>query len=91
MGHNQRGRRCALGTDGAKNVGRGVAGVAQSAQPAAAWGPDTGQRALLADPRLILEPDLNGLIPSAIRQGVGYDRGEVFLNVSCASGSEFGC
>ena len=54
-------------------------------------GPDAGQRALLADPRFILKPHLQRLAPSMFRQRVGYPRGEVFLNVSWVSGSDFGC
>lgn len=91
VGHDQRGGGSAFGADGAKNVGRSVAGVAGRARAAAAWSPDAGQCALLADPGFVLKPHLQGFVPGVIRQSVGYGRGEVFLNVSCASGLDFGC
>jgi hypothetical protein len=49
-----------------------------------------GQRAFLADPGLVLEPDLQ---PLGLRMAVadaGERAGEVFLNVSWASRSVFG-
>src|SRR5450759_2591893 len=49
-------------TDGAEDVGPFVALVARRARPRSTPSPDAGQRALLADARLVLEPDFNGLI-----------------------------
>ena len=46
-------------------------------------GPDTGERALLANPRFILKPYLQGLAAGCFRQGCFYLCGEVFLKASC--------
>ena len=67
VGHDQRGGRSALGTDGPEDVGGGVAGIAGRAGAAAPRGPDAGQRTLLADPRFILKPHLQGLAPGMFR------------------------
>lgn len=56
----------------------------------AALGPGPGERALLADSGFILKPDLKRLGLRRFRQGRLYRGGEVFLNASCAAGSDFG-
>jgi len=91
VGHGQRSGSSAFMADGAENLGPGIAGVARGARATAARGPDASERAPLVDPRLVSKPDLQGLAPDVFREGVGYGRGEVFLNASWASGSDFGC
>ncbi len=80
----------ALRTGGAKQVGPIVALVVRRAGPCATLGPDAGQRALLADPGLILEPDFDRLAFGAVGDLRRDCRGEVFLNVSWASSSACG-
>src|ERR1035437_8841469 len=77
-------------TDGAEDVGPFVALVARRARPRSTPSPDAGQRALLADARLVLEPDFNGLIFGMVGEPRDDRRGEVFLNASWASSSVCG-
>ena len=79
-----------LRTNGAEDVGPFIALIARSARARSALGPDAGQRALLADPRFVLEPDFDGLVLGALRELGGERRGEVFLKVSWASSSASG-
>lgn len=76
--------------DGAEDVGPFVAPVARAAWTGSASGPDSGQRPLLADPRLVLEPDLDRLAAGVFGQNRRYRVGEVFLNASWAASSAFG-
>jgi hypothetical protein len=77
--------------DGAEDVGPFVAPVARRAEPGSASRPEAGQRALLADSRFILEPDLDWFAASGLGED-GVDLlGEVFLNASWACGSLSGC
>src|ERR1039458_8690184 len=87
---DQSGRSAALRTDGAEDVGPFVALVARRARPRSTPSPDAGQRALLADARLVLEPDFNGLIFGMVGEPRDDRRGEVFLNASWASSSVCG-
>ena len=89
-GHDQACGHAALRADRAENIGPLVAGVAGRARPRAALRPDPGERALLADPRLILEPDLERFAPCSLGDRRGYRLGKVFLKASWASGSVFG-
>ena len=89
-GQDQGGAGGALGADGAEDVGPFVSGVAHGARPGAAPRPDPGQRALLADARLVLEPDLERLAARRLGDGLGYRLGEVFLKASWAASSAFG-
>jgi hypothetical protein len=57
-GQDEGGADGALRADRAEQVGPFVAGIADGAGAGAALRPNPGQRALLADARLILEPDL---------------------------------
>ncbi len=61
IGHHQGGAGGALGADGAEDVGPFVAAVAGASWARADARPDPCQRALLADPRLVLEPDFQRL------------------------------
>src|SRR5882724_12216972 len=73
-----------------EDVGRVMAIVANRRWAAAAWRPLIRQRALLADPSFILEPDLDRLARRLGRQGRGYEGGEVFLKACCAAVSFLG-
>ena len=85
------------GTDAAqwagrtKEIGRGKAVILGRAGARAAPGPDTGQCALLADAGLVLPPNLDGFALGAFWDLGACQFGEVFLKVSCASGSLSGC
>ena len=89
-GHDEARGHATLGTDRAEDVGPLVAGVARRARSRAALRPEPGERALLADPRLVLEPDLERFARRGLGDRGGYRLGEVFLKASCASGSVFG-
>ena len=71
----------------------GLAGLRDRRRPGpgAAARPHPGQRALLADAGLILEPDLDRLAAGVLGQRLAYQIGEAFLNASCAASSAFGC
>jgi hypothetical protein len=67
-----------------------MAVVANRRRTGATQCPQIRQRALLADARLVLEPDLDPLAGSLWRQDLGYASGKVFLKASCAAASFFG-
>jgi hypothetical protein len=67
-GQDQSGANATGRADGAEQIGPGEAPVAQRARPGAAPGPDAGQRALLANPCFVLEPDLDRIASSALAQ-----------------------
>src|SRR3546814_16212916 len=90
IGQHQGGADSALRAGGPEDVGPLVAGIAWCAWAGADTGPHPGQRALLADPRLILEPDLQRLVERAVRQRPFHQSGEVFLNACCAASSACG-
>jgi hypothetical protein len=90
-GWDDEGRRgAALRTDGAEDVGPFVALIARRPGPCSTLGPDAGQRPLLADARLVLEPDLDGLVFGVVGQPCRDRCGEVFLKASCAASSVWG-
>ena len=80
--HDQACCDATLRTGCAEQVGPVVALVVRRAGPRSTLGPDAGQRALLADPGLILEPDFDRLAFGAVGDLRRDCRGEVFLNVS---------
>jgi hypothetical protein len=82
--HDQAGCDATLRTGRAEQVGPVVAPVVRRSGPRSTLGPDTGQRALLADPGFILEPDFDRLAFGAVGELRGDCRGEVFLNASWA-------
>ncbi len=88
---HQRGTDAAGRADRPEEVGPLVARVAHRPGPRAALRPDPGERPLLADARLVLEPDLERLVPGVLRQRRRYRRGEVFLNAAWAAGSALRC
>ena len=61
MWHDQSGRFSPFRADGAENVAPDIAGVARGTGACSTLGPDTGERALLANPRFNLKPYLQGL------------------------------
>jgi len=81
----------ALRANGAKNVGPFVTLIARRTGARPAFGPDTGQRALLANARLVLEPDFERLSFGMIGEFCCERCGEVFLKASCAASSACGC
>ena len=90
-GWDDEGRRgAALRTDGAEDVGPFVALIARRAGPCASFGPDSGQRALLADACLVLEPDFDRLVFGVVGEPCRDRCGEVFLKASCAASSVWG-
>jgi hypothetical protein len=89
-GHDEARGDAAVRTDRAEDVGPLVAGVARRPRACAALRPDPAERALLADARFILEPDLEWFAPGSLGDRGGYRLAEVFLNASWASGSVLG-
>ena len=85
---HQCGADAARRTDGAEQIGRGVALIARRTRAAALVGPDVGQASLLADACFILPPQLDRLAPSMLGKGRGDQLGEVF---SCASWAAMSC
>jgi hypothetical protein len=80
------GRALALfGADGAEDVGRAGALIARRARPGAAPGPPAGDLVLLADARLVLEPNLYALALRLLGGDLRPLGGEVFLNAAIAS------
>jgi hypothetical protein len=78
-GHDDGGAHGTARADRTEDVGRGMAVVANRRRTGAPQGPQIGQRALLADARLILEPDLDPLAGGLRRQDLCYTSGKVFL------------
>jgi hypothetical protein len=78
--HDKTCRDAPLGTGGTEEIGPVITPIAGRAWPRAAPGPDTGQRALLADPRFVLEPDFDRLALGVAGERRRNGRGKVFLN-----------
>ena len=76
-----------LGADRAEQIGRLRALIMDGAGPRAGPRPAIGQLVLLADPHLILEPDLYRRARREVLSDVRNARGEVFLNAAIASAS----
>lgn len=76
-----------LGADGAENVGRAGALIVRRTWPCAALGPPAGNLVLLADPSLILKPDLYILALCLLGCDLRQLGGEVFLKAAMASAS----
>src|SRR4051812_31647047 len=91
VGQDEGGTDGALRADRPEQVGPGVPAVAGRPGPGAAPRPHPGQRALLADAGLVLEPDLDRLAAGALGQRPRHQLGEAFLNASRAASSAFGC
>ena len=89
-GERQGGARAAGRTDGAEQIGALVALVGGLAGARPALGPLPHQAVLLADPGLVLEPDLDRLMPGQMGHMRPQGRGPVFLNASIVRSSCFG-
>ena len=79
------------GAEGAEQIDPVESLVAQRAGAGAATRPDAGQRALLADPGFVLEPDLDRPAGVLRAEGVGSKAREVFLKASWVARSVCGC
>ena len=76
-----------LGADGAEQIGAACAKIGDLAGPRSLAGPDARALGFLADPHLVLEPDLYGC-PGRLLGADRRDRlREVFLNASMATSS----
>ncbi len=73
-----------LWADGAEDMGRAGALVVRCAGPGATPGPTAGDLVLLADPGLILEPDLYPCARGVVARDLPHEGGEFFLNASTA-------
>ena len=86
--HDDRRPGAARRADRAEEIGRAGAQVLGRPGPTAPPGPAPGQRVLLAEPHLVLEPELHrrpgGQAVHDLRQPLGE---ELFLNASISSGS----
>ena len=84
-GQNERRALALFWTDRAEDVGRRRALIVRGARPRAPLGPSSRDLVLLADARLIGEPDLNIMGCDAFLLGDAFQTGgEVFLKSSMA-------
>lgn len=81
----------AHGADGAKQVGALVALIGGLRWPRSAPRPLADAAVLLADARLVLEPDLDAFATRYAAEMRREDAGEVFLKAAMVSPSCFGC
>ncbi len=86
-GQHEAGANGAGRADRTEEVGRSIAAVLRRGRARAALGPDTRQRALLADPGLVLPPALERLVARLRWQGGGHQGGQVGLKDACATAS----
>ena len=77
-------------TGGAEEIDPFVLGLTQAARACAARGPDMGQRALLPEAALVLEPDFETLARVSLLDFIERLR-ELFLYAACAAGSDLVC
>jgi hypothetical protein len=78
-GQHRAGSDPAVRADRAEEIGPLVAGVAGRPRSGAAPRPEAGERALLANPRLILKPDLDRLASDLLGDCCRYRSAEAFL------------
>ena len=90
LGQDQGHAGVACRADGTEQVGRREAVLVQPARPGAFLVPDVGDAALLADPGLIHEPELDPLGLGMPRCCFLHQAGQGFLNRACATGSTSG-
>ena len=84
-GHNEGCALAVLGTDGAEDISRGGSLIFGSAWTRAALGPAPGDLVLLADARLVGEPDFYGAGLDALLAPDRFQaRGKAFLKSSIA-------
>ena len=77
----------AFGADRTEQIGRLGALIMNSSGTRARPGPAIGELVLLADPHLVLEPDLYRCVRRELGTDFCHAKGKVFLNASIASGS----
>ena len=83
--HDERSALAISGTDRAEEVGRGGSLIFRRAGARSALGPTAGDLVLLADPRLVGEPDLyRAGIDALFAPDLFQARGETFLKSSIA-------
>jgi len=83
--HDERRALAVLGADRAEDIGRGGSLVLRGARARAAFGPAARDLVLLADTRLVGEPDLYGAtIDAGFAPDLLQARGETFLKSSIA-------
>jgi hypothetical protein len=83
--HDERRALAVSGTDRAEDIGRDGSLVFRGAGTRAPLGPPPGDLVLLADPRLVGEPDLYGAgIDALFAPDLFQARGETFLKSSIA-------
>jgi hypothetical protein len=84
-GHDERRALAVLGTDRAEDIGRGGSLVLRRARARAAFGPTSGDLVLLADARLVREPDFYGVgLDAFFAPDLRQACGEAFLKSSIA-------
>ena len=76
-----------FGTYRTEQIGRLGALIMSGAGTRALPGPAIGELVLLADPHLVLEPNLYGCIRRELGADFRHTVGKVFLNAAMASGS----
>ena len=81
-GQRQRRARSARGTDGTEQIGAVIALVGRLARPRSPPRPLAHEPVLLADARLVLEPNLDWRSLRQLRQMNVQDLGEVFLKAA---------
>ncbi len=69
----------------------GITCITRRTRPGSPFGPYTCQRPLLTHTGFVLKPNLQWFAAGRFGQNGRYLCSEVFLNASCASGSDFGC
>ena len=83
--HDERRALAVLGTDRAEDIGRGGSLISGSAGARSAQGPTPGDLVLLADARLVGEPDLYAIgVDAGFAPDLLQARGETFLKSSIA-------
>ena len=85
VGHSQAGTDAASRTDGAEQIGALVALIGWLAWPGTAASPLTHKAVLLADPCLVLEPDLDRFVTGQMCQMSAQRGREVFLKAAIVS------
>ena len=81
-GQDERGSSAAGRAYGAQNIGPTAPLIARRARSGPPLRPHSGQGALLADPGLVLKPDLDRLAARPLGQDLSYLVGEVFLKTA---------
>lgn len=90
LGQDEREGVVRAGADGAVEPGRGIAVVDQALGSDAALEPDAGAAAFLANPGLVLAPELDLGLGMGLRDGAQRGGEAPFSKRSCAAVSAFG-